>query len=46
MAVGEFQWRNQLPWWLVLVHVVLATAVWTGLSTIAALVGRRPRVRA
>ena len=24
MAVGEIQWRNELPWWLVLVHVVLA----------------------
>jgi len=38
MAVGEAQWRNHLPWWLVLVHVVLATGVWTGLVTIAALV--------
>jgi cytochrome c oxidase assembly protein subunit 15 len=46
MAVGELQWRNHLPWWLVLVHVVLATAVWTGLATIAALVGGRPRARA
>jgi cytochrome c oxidase assembly protein subunit 15 len=42
MAVGEAQWRNHLPWWLVLVHVVLATGVWTGLVTIAALV--RPPV--
>jgi cytochrome c oxidase assembly protein subunit 15 len=38
MAVGEAQWRNHLPWWLVLVHVVLATGVWTGLVTLAALV--------
>lgn len=28
MAVGETQWRNSLPWWLVLVHVSLATAIW------------------
>jgi cytochrome c oxidase assembly protein subunit 15 len=28
MAVGEVQYRNALPWWLVLIHVALATAVW------------------
>ena len=28
MVVGEIQYRNQLPWWLVLVHVGLAAAVW------------------
>ncbi len=28
MGVGEIQFRNQLPWWLVLVHVGLAAAVW------------------
>jgi heme a synthase len=38
MAVGETQWRNHLPWWLVLIHVVLATGVWTGIVAIAALV--------
>ncbi len=47
MAVGETQWRNHLPWWLVLIHVVLATGVWTGIVAIAALVrspdaGREP----
>jgi heme a synthase len=26
--VGETQWRNALPWWLVLVHVALAAAIW------------------
>jgi cytochrome c oxidase assembly protein subunit 15 len=36
MAVGEIQWRNQLPWWLVLVHVALATAVWAGVVALAA----------
>jgi cytochrome c oxidase assembly protein subunit 15 len=28
MAVGEIQYRTRLPWWLVLVHVSLAAAVW------------------
>jgi cytochrome c oxidase assembly protein subunit 15 len=28
MAVGEIQYRNQLPWWLVLAHVTLAATVW------------------
>lgn len=28
MAIGELQYRNELPWWLVLVHVAVAAAVW------------------
>jgi heme a synthase len=28
MAVGEIQYRNALPWLLVLTHVMLATAIW------------------
>jgi cytochrome c oxidase assembly protein subunit 15 len=28
MTVGEIQYETALPWWLVLVHVVLATSVW------------------
>jgi hypothetical protein len=28
MVVGETQWRTSLPWWLVLVHVTLATGIW------------------
>lgn len=35
MAVGETQWRNQLPWPLVLVHVLLATAIWAGIVGLA-----------
>jgi heme a synthase len=27
-AVGELQWRTELPWGIVLVHVALAAAVW------------------
>jgi heme a synthase len=28
MSVGEIQYRNRLPWWLVLGHVTLAACVW------------------
>ncbi|MGH3104144.1 MAG: COX15/CtaA family protein [Gaiellaceae bacterium] len=28
MAVGETQWRTELPWGVVLVHVGLAAAIW------------------
>ncbi len=38
MAIGEVQWRNQLPWALVLAHVTVATAVWTGVVALAMLV--------
>jgi hypothetical protein len=43
MAVGEIQWRNGLPWGLVLVHVALATAVWAGVVGIAARLWAHPR---
>jgi hypothetical protein len=29
MAIGELQYRNRLPWWLVLGHVTVAALVWT-----------------
>jgi cytochrome c oxidase assembly protein subunit 15 len=29
MAIGEIQYRNALPWGLVLVHVFLAAAIWS-----------------
>jgi heme a synthase len=46
MVVGELQWRNQLPWWLVLIHVALATGVWAGVVALATLVhGVRARPR-
>jgi cytochrome c oxidase assembly protein subunit 15 len=52
MVVGETQYRTRLPWWLVLVHVSLAAAVWgavVGFVTllwrpIAAVAPARPRV--
>ena len=40
MAVGEIQWRNALPWGVVLVHVALAAAVWAGTVALAALLWR------
>jgi cytochrome c oxidase assembly protein subunit 15 len=43
MAVGEIQWRNALPWWLVLIHVGLATAVWSGVVALAARIWTHPR---
>jgi cytochrome c oxidase assembly protein subunit 15 len=43
VAVGEIQWRSELPWWLVLVHVGLATCVLAGIVAIAVrLLQRRP----
>ena len=41
MAIGETQYRTHLPWWLVLIHVAVAGAVWTGIVTLARLF-RRP----
>ena len=29
MTVGEVQYRNALPWWLVVIHVSLAATIWT-----------------
>ena len=43
MALGELQWRTELPWELVLLHVVLAGAVWAGTVALAALFFRPPR---
>ena len=43
MAVGEIQWRTELPWEVVLIHVVLAAAVWGGTVALAVLFFRPPR---
>jgi heme a synthase len=43
MTVGELQWRNQLPWWLVLIHVGLAAAVWTWTVGLVTALWRTPR---
>jgi cytochrome c oxidase assembly protein subunit 15 len=41
MGLGELQYRTHLPWGLVLVHVLVAAAVWAGVVALAALF-RRP----
>ena len=43
MAVGEIQFRNQLPAWLVLVHVGLAAAIWAWTVGLVAALWRTPR---
>jgi heme a synthase len=32
MVIGETQYRTQLPWWLVLIHVTMAVTVWAALT--------------
>jgi cytochrome c oxidase assembly protein subunit 15 len=46
MTIGEVQWREGLPWPLVLVHVALATAVWVGVVALATrlLLSSNPRL--
>jgi heme a synthase len=41
--LGEVQYRNALPWGLVLVHVVLATAIWAFSLGLAFTLWRPPR---
>lgn len=41
--LGEVQYRNALPWGLVLVHVVLATAIWGSSLALAFTLWRPPR---
>jgi heme A synthase len=40
--VGEVQYRNALPWGLVLGHVVLAAAVWTLFVALSLVLWRPP----
>lgn len=42
MAVGEIQYREALPWGLVLVHVFLAASIWTLTVAIAYALWRPP----
>ena len=42
MAVGEIQWRNRLPWGLVLVHVGLAAAIWAWTVAVVTALWRPP----
>ncbi len=43
MTIGELQYRTQLPWWLVLVHVGVAAAVWAWTVALVALAQRPPK---
>jgi cytochrome c oxidase assembly protein subunit 15 len=45
MVVGEIQWREALPWGLVLLHVTLATAVWVVVVVLAVRIVLRHRAR-
>jgi cytochrome c oxidase assembly protein subunit 15 len=38
--LGLVQYHEHLPWWLVLIHVALATALWTGSVALAATLWR------
>jgi cytochrome c oxidase assembly protein subunit 15 len=42
MTVGEIQYRNALPWWLVVIHVSLAASIWTLTVAIAYSLQRPP----
>lgn len=43
MLVGEIQYRNHLPWGLVLVHVILAGLVWALTVAVSYCIWRPPR---
>ena len=43
MGVGELQYRTHLPWWLVLIHVGLAAAVWACAVALVTIVQRPPK---
>jgi cytochrome c oxidase assembly protein subunit 15 len=45
-VVGEVQYRNALPWGLVLVHVFLAAVIWALTLAVAYAVWRPPRALA
>jgi cytochrome c oxidase assembly protein subunit 15 len=40
MAIGAIQYHTRLPWWLVLVHVGTAAAVWSAVVALATLFWR------
>jgi len=43
MGVGELQYRTHLPWWLVLIHVSLAAAVWASFVALVMAIQRPPK---
>lgn len=42
LAVGEIQYRNGLPWWLVVIHVSIAATIWALTVGIAYALRRPP----
>jgi heme a synthase len=42
-GVGEYQYRNGLPWQVIAVHVALAATLLVGVVSVATLVGDEPR---
>jgi heme a synthase len=45
MAIGEIQYRNELPWWLVLGHVSLAAGIWAVMVALVTLMWRPPTLQ-
>jgi cytochrome c oxidase assembly protein subunit 15 len=45
VAIGEVQWREGLPWALVLLHITVATAVWVCVVALAVRIALRRRAR-
>jgi heme a synthase len=43
MGIGELQYRTQLPWWLVLIHVGIAAAVWATAVALVTIAWRPPK---
>ena len=43
MGIGELQYRTHLPWWLVLVHVGVAAAVWAWTVALVTIAQRPPK---
>jgi cytochrome c oxidase assembly protein subunit 15 len=44
MAVGEIQYRTELPWWLVLGHVTLAATLWAACAALVVAIWRPSRI--
>jgi cytochrome c oxidase assembly protein subunit 15 len=42
VGIGEIQWHDRLPWWLVLLHVSTAAAVWGGTVALVTAFWRPP----
>jgi cytochrome c oxidase assembly protein subunit 15 len=45
MTIGEVQYRTQLPWWLVLIHVTMAAIVWSAVVAFVYRLWRPPATR-